>query len=139
MTHQIIELPRLLTHQLMHLAQQSPDQEICGLIAANSHGIPVQCYPIDNRAQSPQTRYLLDAQQQISAMQHMRDQHQTLFAIYHSHPHSPAEPSLTDIEQATYPEALQLVISLSTKGILEMRIFKIAQQSVVEFAMRLVE
>jgi len=54
------------------------------------------------------------------------------FAIYHSHPHAPATPSTTDIELANYPDALHLIISLNTKGVLEIRGFTIIDQSVEE-------
>lgn len=139
MTQSIVELPRLLTHQLMHLAQQEPDQEICGLIAADASGRAIRCYPVRNVANTPYNRFQLDSAEQIAAMQQMREQNQQLFAIYHSHPTAPATPSATDIEQAAYPEALHLIISLNTKGVLEMRAFKIENQTVTEFSMRLIE
>ncbi len=132
-------LPRKLTNQLLHLAQVSPDAEVCGLIGADASGMPVCCYPINNDADTPQNRFLLDARQQIGAMKQMRDKGETLFAIYHSHPCTPAIPSATDIEQASYPEALHLIISLSTKGVLELRAFSIRDKTVRELALSLIE
>ena len=134
-----ISLPRKLTNQLLHLAQLSPETEVCGLIGAQANGLPVSCYPIDNCAATPQTRFLLDAGQQIVAMRRMREKGETLFAVYHSHPHSPAQPSSTDIEQASYPQALHLIISLDTKGVLELRGFKIAGDQVEELSLNLIE
>lgn len=132
-------LPRKLTNQLLHLAQRSPEQEICGLVGADSHGVPVSCYPVDNIADTPDRRFQLDSRQQITAMKHMREQQQSLFAIYHSHPSAPAVPSVTDIEQAAYPDALHLIISLNTKGVLELRAFNIANQQVKELNLSLTE
>lgn len=137
-THEIC-LPRKLTNQLLHLAQLSPDAEVCGLVGADQHGLPWSCYPVDNAAANPQNRYSLEPSQQIAAMKQMRENGQTLFAIYHSHPTTPATPSATDIEQASYPDALHLIISLNTKGVLEMRAFKIAGNQVEEFPLRLIE
>ena len=94
--------------------------------------VPTHCYPVANVAEQPQQRFLLDAGQQISAMAKMRELGEELFAIYHSHPTAPAQPSTHDLEQAAYPEALYLIISLNTKGILEMRGFKIHQKTAVE-------
>ncbi len=139
MSTQEICLPRKLTNQLLHLAQLSPDAEVCGLIGADSHGNLVSCYPVDNSADTPKNRFLLDARQQITAMKQMRDKGETLFAIYHSHPDAPAIPSPTDIEQASYPEALHLIISLNTKGVLELRCFHIAEKHVVELPLCLIE
>ncbi len=132
-------LPRKLTNQLLHLAQLSPDAEVCGLVGADSQGVPISCYPVANNAETPANRFALQPGQQIAAMQQMREKQESLFAIYHSHPHAPAVPSPTDIAQAAYPEALQLIISLNTKGVLELRCFKIIGGKVEELALRLVE
>ena len=133
MTQEIL-LPRKLANQLLHLAQVSPDQEVCGLISGKN-GYAQRCYPVLNVAEHPETQFLLDAQQQITAMTKMRDNGEELFAIYHSHPTAPAQPSITDIRSANYPNALTLIISLNTKGVLDMHCFKIINDSVTEMAL----
>ncbi|MBL1262130.1 Mov34/MPN/PAD-1 family protein [Methylomicrobium sp. RS1] len=135
---QEIHIPRKLAQQLLHLAQISPDTEICGLVGGKN-GIAQTCYPIINVAEHPERRFLLDPKQQIAAMAAMRDQGEELFAIYHSHPAAPAFPSGTDLEQAAYPETSYLIISLNTKGILEMRGFRIAAQTANEIRLVLTE
>lgn len=136
MNTQEIQLSRKITTQLLHLAQNSPKQEVCGLIGANN-SIASSCYPIKNTAQQPETRYQMDEKQQIKAISTMRNNKETLFAIYHSHPTSPAIPSHTDIKLATYPEAIYLIISLNTKGVLEIRGFKIINESFEEITLSL--
>jgi len=131
MSEEEIQIPRKITNQLLHFAQISPDFEVCGLIGSKN-GLPTHCYPIKNTAEHPQQRFLLDAGQQISAMTKMRELGEELFAIYHSHPTSPALPSTNDLELAAYPDASYLIISLNTKGILEMRGFKIDQKTALE-------
>jgi len=126
-----IQLSRKITNQLLHAALLSPEQEICGLIGA-AKGVASSCYPIENIAKQTKTRFQLDEKQQINAISSMRDKNETLFAIYHSHPSAPATPSETDIKLASYPEAFQLIISLNTKGILEIKGFTIIEQSVEE-------
>jgi [CysO sulfur-carrier protein]-S-L-cysteine hydrolase len=132
------QFSRKLTNQLLHLAQLSPDDEICGLVGSKK-GMPSTCYPIANIAEQPQQRFFLDAKQQIAAMAEMREQGEELFAIYHSHPKAPAEPSSYDLESAAYPKALCLIISLNTKGVLEMRGYKISQQKAEEVVLMLLE
>jgi proteasome lid subunit RPN8/RPN11 len=136
MLHEHVHIPRKIANQLLHLAQISPDSEICGLIGGKD-GLPCRCYPIQNAAEQPRLRFQLDAGQQIAAMTQMRDRGEELFAIYHSHPSAPATPSITDLEQASYPEALYLIISLNTKGILEMRGFRIIHKSAQEITLYL--
>lgn len=138
MTQEHIQISRKITNQLLHLAQLSPDLEVCGLIGSKN-GLPSSCYPVKNTAEQPQQRFQLDAGQQISAMAKMRDQGEELFAIYHSHPSAPATPSITDLELASYPKVVYLIISLNTKGILEMRGFKIDHKHAQEIELSLSE
>jgi [CysO sulfur-carrier protein]-S-L-cysteine hydrolase len=75
---------------------------------------------------SPEDRadiaFVMDAREMSVAFKDMRTKHLDLQVIYHSHPHSPARPSHTDIANATefesvrkilnLPEPLHLIISL---------------------------
>jgi proteasome lid subunit RPN8/RPN11 len=131
-----IKIPRKLANQLLHLAQQSPNLEVCGLISSKA-GLAQHCYPINNVAENPAQHFLLDTSQQISAMSKMRENKQELFAIYHSHPTAPAVPSSEDLALVAYPATLYLIISLNTKGILEMRGFKINKESAQEIPLTL--
>ena len=119
-----IILPRHLVNQILHQAQISPDVEVCGLITARQ-GRPQRCIPVANVSEQPQRLFAMDPKQQIDALRSMREQKEELFGIYHSHPHSPADPSDTDLDQAGYPEALYVIVSLNTKGVLEMRGFRL--------------
>jgi len=121
-----IELPRRLVNRILHLAQNSPDSEVCGLIGARS-GVPETCYPVRNIAAEANTRFRMDPSGQIEAMRNLREKGETLFAIFHSHPAAPAAPSPLDLAEASYPEALYIVISLNTKGVLEMCGYRLDQ------------
>ena len=131
MPHNPIELPRALVNQMLHHAQSSPQLEVCGLVGAMD-GKPTSCYPVANAAAKPQLRFQLDPAGQIDAMRQIRERGEALFAIFHSHPAAPAEPSPVDLAEAAYLDALYLVISLNTKGVLEMRGFRIRQDKSVQ-------
>lgn len=130
MTSPAIELPRALVNQILHHAQASPELEVCGLIGAKG-GVPHSCHPVANAAADPARRFQLDPGGQVDAMRRIREAGEALFAIFHSHPSAPAEPSPADLAEAAYPEALYLVVSLNTKGVLEMRGFRIAADAPV--------
>lgn len=119
-----VTLPIALATRILTHAQHSPESEVCGLIAARD-GIPEAVYPIANVADLPQSLFAMEPAAQIEAMRQMRLSGEDLFAIYHSHPHAPAEPSRRDLAEAAYPEALYLIVSLNTKGVLEMRGFRL--------------
>jgi proteasome lid subunit RPN8/RPN11 len=131
-----LRMPRRIVNQLLDHARQSPETEICGFIAAQGE-TPVRCIRIANIATSPSCRYAMDPQQQIAALRSMRERGEELYAIYHSHPHSPAAPSVIDVKEAGYPDACYLIISLDTKGVLEMRGFRINADQVDELPLEL--
>ena len=54
-----------------------------------------------------------------------------MLAIYHSHTASPAYPSQTDINLATYPDAIYLILSLAD-GEAPLRGFRIEGEKVTE-------
>jgi len=78
----------------------------------------------------------------------MRHKGLELQVIYHSHPHSPARPSVTDIKIATefestrgilnLPEPLHLIISLEMKDSPEANAFRIVNGTVTPVSYRTV-
>lgn len=133
---QTVVLPRTLVNQILHKAQMSPDIEVCGLIAAKN-GRPTRFIPIANVARQPRRLFTMDPRQQIDAMRRMREQGEELFGIFHSHPHSPATPSATDLSEAGYPDALYLIVSLNTKGVLEMCGYRLVAGQAEEVALEI--
>ncbi|WP_127478193.1 M67 family metallopeptidase [Sulfurivermis fontis] len=131
-----IHIARPLVNRILGQALCAPEQEICGLIGARD-GTPQTVYPVANVAAERDRLFAMDPQQQIDAMRRMRENDETLFAIYHSHPHAPAVPSALDLAQAAYPEVLYLIVSLNTKGVLEMQGYRLRGRHMepVELAM----
>ena len=119
-----VTLPITLVNKILTHAQRSPESEVCGLIAA-SDGVPDTVYPIANVADAPEKLFAMDPAAQIEAMRLMREADEELYAIYHSHPHAPAQPSQRDLEESAYPQALYLIVSLNTEGVLEMQGFRL--------------
>jgi len=128
-----LTIPRTLANRLLTLAQNTPDVEICGLISQSTppHSSPqYRVYPIENIAED--TRYLfeMEPQQQIQAFKSIREESKTLFAVFHSHPQSAAIPSEKDLNDAAWPDALNIIISLGTQGVLDMRGYFYSKESI---------
>ncbi len=123
--NKILSIPRTLANRLLTLAQNTPDAEICGLISESVSPLrskrQYHVYPVDNVATDTASLFEMQPQQQIKAFKSIRERHETLFAIYHSHPHSAAIPSEKDLNDAAYNEALNIIISSATRGVLEIR------------------
>ena len=120
-------LPRKLVNQILTHAQQHEHTEACGLISASA-GKPAHYYAVKNIAADPSAHFDMEPKQQIAAMKYMREHGEELMAIVHSHPTSPPVPSASDMQQSGYPEAYYLIVSLNTKGVLEMRAYRIADE-----------
>lgn len=124
-----VTLPRPIVNQILHQAQQASDEEICGLIGGNARDF-TRCYPVANVASDRHRLFEMDPRGLIDALRTMRDRGEELKAIYHSHPDAPAQPSLADIQQHEYPDVLYLIVSLATKGVLDLRGFRIRDRRI---------
>jgi len=131
MNQKKIQLPLKIVQQLLQHAQLSTEAEVCGLIS-HIDGKIKSCYQMTNSSPHPQNKFSLDVAEQISTFKILREKGEKLFAIYHSHPHSDAYPSATDLALANYPDVLYLIISLNIKGVLELRGFNLINNQVKE-------
>lgn len=125
-------LSRPLAAQLRAHCETVYPEEGCGLVAGRA-GRVTYIYPIDNILHS-QTAYEMAPLQQVQTMLEIEAQGNELCAIFHSHPHTPAYPSPTDVTQAYYPEAVYLIVSLQDRQQPEIRGFRIIEGTVAETA-----
>ncbi|MEM4782202.1 MAG: desampylase [Halalkalicoccus sp.] len=94
---------------LAHARAGAP-HEVCGVLGGED-GRVTATYRVRNVADSPRTRYELDPEEQLRAIERVESEGE-LLGFYHSHPAGPAEPSATDRAQATWPEAHYLIVSV---------------------------
>ena len=77
-------------------------------------------------------RYRMDSKELLNVYNNIDDQGWEILGIYHSHTHSEAYPSDTDIRLATWPDSLYLLISLLDKKEPTLRAFHIEDGHVSE-------
>ena len=104
--------------------------EACGLLAGKD-GVPARFYAMRNLDASP-VSYRLDPKEQLRVFDEMDEEGWDLLGIFHTHTHSEAYPSDTDMKLAFYPEALYLVMSLSDREHPDLRAFRIIEDEVEE-------
>jgi proteasome lid subunit RPN8/RPN11 len=104
--------------------------EACGLLAGRD-GMPVKFFAMRNLDASP-VSYRLDPKEQLRAFEEMDEEGWDLLGIFHTHTHSEAFPSETDMRLAFYPEATYLVMSLSDRESPDLRAFRIVEDEVTE-------
>jgi [CysO sulfur-carrier protein]-S-L-cysteine hydrolase len=115
--------------RLVEHARSDAPYEVCGLLGLHPDG-RIDHYPIDNADRS-MTTYTMEARQLLKAMREIEDAELGL-AIYHSHTHTRAYPSATDIRLAAYPEATYVIVTLQDRDHPEIRAFRILDGRVTE-------
>lgn len=119
---------RYLDDMIAHAISELPN-EACGIIAGVDKRIK-KLYRMRNTEESP-VRYVIDARQQLNVMREMEAKGWDLLGIFHSHTHSAAYPSQTDVHLAYYSEALYLIVSLKDPMPV-VRAFRIVEGKIAE-------
>jgi proteasome lid subunit RPN8/RPN11 len=93
-----------------HARAEVPN-ECCGILAGPP-GQVAAVYRTANASASP-VRYSIDPKEILRIIQEVEERDWELLAFYHSHTHSQAYPSPTDIQMAFWPDSLYLILSLA--------------------------
>jgi [CysO sulfur-carrier protein]-S-L-cysteine hydrolase len=123
-----VVIPAALRDQIVAHAKAGLPNEACGILAGQGDRVD-RFFPAQPDEPSPYY-YRIDARDQIRIMTEIDDAGLELVGIYHSHVSSPAYPSRTDAEQAFWPEAVYVIVSLA--GQPEMRGYRISDMTVSE-------
>jgi proteasome lid subunit RPN8/RPN11 len=110
------QLSAAMIEGLVAHARAEYPNEMCGVIVgdrpAADGGRALRWEPARNRAASPM-RYDIHPEDLYRLTVETDDADEVFWAIAHSHTHSPARPSLTDVGLAFYPDALYVLVSLA--------------------------
>ncbi|HUG85135.1 MAG TPA: M67 family metallopeptidase [Euzebya sp.] len=125
------DLPANIVADIVAHARGDVPYETCGLLAADPDGRVVGHWPVPNADRS-MTWFRMEPKPQLKAMRAMDDAGLEWCAIWHSHTHTEAFPSLTDIDQSTHwPGIVAVIVSLQDPDPV-LRAFRIAAGEVVE-------
>jgi proteasome lid subunit RPN8/RPN11 len=95
--------------------------EACGLLAGQvtgneePTGVVTAVYPCANSEGSART-YTVDSRDLIKALRDAESRGDQLVGVFHSHTHTDAYPSPTDVEQAMEPGWIYVIVSLRDGG-----------------------
>jgi proteasome lid subunit RPN8/RPN11 len=107
-----MKVPKQIYDELLAHAREDAPNECCGILGGKD-GAATTLYRATNAEHSP-LRYTLDPDDLYRiTFREIPHNGEEMLAIYHSHTSSPAYPSQTDINLATYPDALYLIVSLA--------------------------
>jgi proteasome lid subunit RPN8/RPN11 len=114
-------------------AEKGAPIEACGYLAQEG-SIITRHYELANMDRSPE-HFSFDPKEQFAVFRDARSKGLEICAVYHSHPATPARPSVEDIKLAFDPDLSYVIVSLAG-GKADIRSFKIkntkAEQEVLE-------
>lgn len=101
---------RFVQEMIAHAQEEAPN-ECCGILAGPPGQIAA-LYRTANASASP-VRYSIEPREILRITQEVEGKDWEMLAFYHSHTHTQAYPSATDIKLAFWPDSLYLILSLS--------------------------
>lgn len=124
MTEELRIARSLAEEMVSHLEEERPN-EGCGLVAGTA-GIVSKVIRMTNSAGSP-VRYALDPEEQFKAYRLIEDGGLELAGVFHSHTHTEAFPSPTDVRLAS-EDVPYIIVSLAHEPA-DIRAFRIVKES----------
>ena len=122
-------IPAAVRDEIVAHARAGLPNEACGILAGLD-GRVERFFPAESDEPSPYY-YRIESRDQIRIMNAIDEAGLDLIGIYHSHTSSPAFPSRTDAEQAFWPDAVYVIVSLAARDA-DVRGFWIREMAVTE-------
>ena len=131
----MVQMQRQYVGQMVAHAREDLPNECCGILAGRE-GQVLKVYRMTNVEASP-FRFSMDPREVARVDREASDRGWDLLAIYHSHTHTPAYPSDTDVRIAggtseLWPEVRYVLVSLMDADSPQVRIFQIKDGVVTE-------
>jgi proteasome lid subunit RPN8/RPN11 len=124
-----VVIPAAMRDDIVAHARAGLPNEACGILAGRD-GRAERFYPAESDEPSPYY-YRIDSREQIRIIGEIEDAGMDVVGIYHSHTSSPAYPSRTDVDQAFWPDAVYVIVSLAGGGA-DVKGFRIADGDVAD-------
>ncbi len=130
-----VDYERMLSHSIRGL----PD-EACGLLLGpwengSPTGIVKEMMPCTNADASAMT-FTVDSKDMLRAMRAAEDQGWEIAGVWHSHTHTDAYPSPTDVRQAHDPNWIYVLVSLAIAEPV-VRAYRIVEGAIFEIPLHL--
>ncbi|MDP9069449.1 MAG: M67 family metallopeptidase [Actinomycetota bacterium] len=120
-----LRLSKALADDMVEHCVEGRPQEACGLLAARD-GRVVHVFRMTNASGSP-VRYSLDPKEQFAVYKKIDDEGWELGGVFHSHTHTEAYPSPTDVRMAT-EDVPYVIVSLAAEPP-SIKAFRIVKES----------
>jgi proteasome lid subunit RPN8/RPN11 len=135
-----LTLPEKVAQAMLDHAQAELPNEACGLLSgALATGLAFEFHPSRNAESSP-LRYTVHPDDLLRIVLEIEDADRDLVGIFHSHTHTPAVPSATDLRESMYPEPFYVLATLADPDATPeaaLRVWRIRDGASTEAALRI--
>ena len=128
-------LERKYADEIIAQARQEAPNECCGVLAGRD-GRVEKLFRAVNAEKSPY-RYNVDPRDLLRIYRECDAKGWDFLAIYHSHTHTEAYPSPTDVRLAAWPDSTYIIVSLADPENPVLRAFRIQDGRVSEEELRI--
>jgi proteasome lid subunit RPN8/RPN11 len=136
-----VQIQQRFVDEMIAHSRESMPNECCGILSGAREAVE-QLYRMTNVEASP-FRFSMDPLEIMKVDEEAGEMNWELLAIYHSHTHSEAYPSDTDVRIAggtteLWPEVRYILVSLMDPADPKVRLFRINQQVITEETLQVV-
>jgi proteasome lid subunit RPN8/RPN11 len=127
----VLEISERVHAEMVGHAYDGLPDEACGLLAGRPGSATVHAfYPCRNTAESSRL-YTVDPKDHLRAERDAEDRGMEIVGVMHSHTHTEAYPSPTDVAQAPDPQWHYVIVSLKDDAPV-LRSYRIVDETVTE-------
>ena len=116
----MISIPKNIVDEIFLQGADELPNEACGYLAGKD-GVVKKLIKLTNIDKSPE-HFSLDPKEQFQAFKNAKADGLELISIYHTHPVTPARPSIEDIRLAYDPSISYVIAALTHKDIKSFKI-----------------
>jgi len=106
-------IPAAIADQMLVHARSEQPNEACGLLSGDLASGRATAFHAARNSEASPLRYNVHPDDLVRIVFGIEDAGDDLIGIFHSHTHTPAVPSATDLRTAQYPDAFYLLASLT--------------------------
>jgi len=131
----VFVLERKYADEIIAQAREEAPNECCGVLGGRDGRVEKLFRAVN--AEKSRYRYNVDPHDLLRIYRECDTKGWDFLAIYHSHPHTEAFPSPTDVRLAAWPESVYIIVSLTDPENPVLKAFRIQDGRVSEEELRI--